>query len=288
MAFTKGNIAWNKGLNRTWASPTEFKKGNTPWNKDLKGVQIAWNKGKEFTKETREKMRISAKKRKRLPLSDDTKRKIRLSNIGKKASKDTLEKLKKSHLGNKLSKEAVAKRKDTIKDKKKKFGSMFNNPLERNEKIKKVKIRQWADPEFKNQMFGKCFATTPEVRSERMKNIWSNRTKEEKDKIIKKIHSCKNPNKKELKLFCYADEVCPNEYVLNTRGEILILGGKIPDFVNINGKKKLIELYGDFWHRNDNPQDRIDYFKQFGWDTLVIWESELKDREILKEKILNF
>ena len=68
----------------------------------------------------------------------------------------------------------------------------------------------------------------------------------------------------------------------------MILSGKIPDFVNVNGKKKLIELYGDYWHRNDNPQDRINLFKKFGWDTLVVWEKELKDEILLKEKILEF
>ena len=58
--------------------------------------------------------------------------------------------------------------------------------------------------------------------------------------------------------------------------------------MNINGRKSLIELYGDYWHKNDNPQDRIDHFKQFGFDTLVIWEKELKDQEMLVNKLQNF
>lgn len=34
--------------------------GRTPWNKGLKGVMVAWNKGKPFSPESREKMRLSA------------------------------------------------------------------------------------------------------------------------------------------------------------------------------------------------------------------------------------
>ena len=52
----------------------------------------------------------------------------------------------------------------------------------------------------------------------------------------------------------------------------LIITGKCPDFWD--GGTRLIELYGDYWHRNDNPQDRIDLFKAVGYDCLVIWESE--------------
>ena len=57
---------------------------------------------------------------------------------------------------------------------------------------------------------------------------------------------------------------------------------------DINGQKKCIELYGNYWHKNDNPQDRIDLFKQFGYDTLIIWEHELKDIEKVKNRIMKF
>ncbi len=55
----------------------------------------------------------------------------------------------------------------------------------------------------------------------------------------------------------------------------LIVAGKCPDFWD--GGTRLIELYGDYWHRNDNPQDRIDLFKAEGYDCLVIWERELEE-----------
>jgi G:T-mismatch repair DNA endonuclease (very short patch repair protein) len=36
-----------------------------------------------------------------------------------------------------------------------------------------------------------------------------------------------------------------------------------PDFI-CDEEKKVIEVYGDYWHRNDNPQDRINKFKKMG------------------------
>ena len=54
-----------------------------------------------------------------------------------------------------------------------------------------------------------------------------------------------------------------------------IIAGKCPDFWN--GDNKVIEMYGDYWHKGQNPQDRIDIFKAEGYDCLVIWESEWKN-----------
>ena len=55
----------------------------------------------------------------------------------------------------------------------------------------------------------------------------------------------------------------PKEWKYVGNGKVWF-GKKNPDFININGQKKLIEVYGDYWHRNDNPQDRIDHFKKYG------------------------
>ena len=100
------------------------------------------------------------------------------------------------------------------------------------------------------------------------------------------------PNKAELKLNSILQSILPNEHVLNVKGNIMVLGGKIPDFVNINGRKKVIELFGNYWHKErlrnytETEKGRIEYFKKFGWDTLIIWEQELNNEESLKEKLL--
>lgn len=59
----------------------------------------------------------------------------------------------------------------------------------------------------------------------------------------------------------------------------LWIGGKNPDFTAVDGSPKLIELWGDYFHRGQNPYNRIMYFKLFGFDTLIIWASELGTME---------
>jgi len=161
------------------------------------------------------------------------------------------------------------------------------------EKIRKTKKGQHSSPrtkfkkgdhpslktEFKKgnhpkSEFKKGHKESSEVKERRMKNVM-------RGLAVK-------PNQKEKQLHSFLQCLLPQEFALNVKAEIMILGGKIPDFVNVNGQKKIIELYGNYWHKHDNPQDRIDYFKQFGWDTLIIWEKELKDESLLGERILRF
>lgn len=99
--------------------------------------------------------------------------------------------------------------------------------------------------------------------------------------------SSKKPNIPEQMVMAILDACFPNQwkYVGNGGTEF---GGLMPDFINIDGKKQLIEMFGDYWHRDENPQDRIDHFKQFGFSTLVIWERELKNPEKVEEKIVSF
>lgn len=68
----------------------------------------------------------------------------------------------------------------------------------------------------------------------------------------------------------------------------LKIGRLFPDFVNIKNGKLLIELYGDWWHRGQNPQERINLFKQLGYSCLVIWAHELKAPDQVLLKIINY
>lgn len=92
------------------------------------------------------------------------------------------------------------------------------------------------------------------------------------------------PNKIELKLNKILSQNFPKEYKYVGDFQVWI-GGKNPDFMNINGQKKLIEFYGTYWHKDENPKDRINHFKKYGFDTLVIWDKELKNTPILEQKL---
>ncbi len=73
------------------------------------------------------------------------------------------------------------------------------------------------------------------------------------------------------------------------------IGRKNPDFVNVNGQKKVIELFGEWWHlkKPDIPYNRTEFgtkaiYSQYGFKTLVIWENELKDMDKVLERIKGF
>lgn len=101
------------------------------------------------------------------------------------------------------------------------------------------------------------------------------------DETLKKMLKavCAAPNKKEQYLYWILQEIFPNEYKFVGDGSVII-GGYCPDFINTNGQKKLIEHFGDYWHKGDDEGNRIFQFKLFGFDTLIIWEHELDDNEI--------
>jgi hypothetical protein len=85
------------------------------------------------------------------------------------------------------------------------------------------------------------------------------------------------PNKKEAQLMILLNDLFPHDYKYTGDGKIII-GGKCPDFTNVNGQKKLVELFGDYWHKGEDPSDRINHFLRYGYYTLVIWERELTIR----------
>lgn len=106
-------------------------------------------------------------------------------------------------------------------------------------------IASWADPEKK---------------SARIKKILSNSG----------IH----PNFLESKFIEFLEETYPGQFEYVGDGS-LIIGGKNPDFCHTSASF-LIEIYGDYWHAGEDPQERIDYFSTYGYKTIVLWETEVR------------
>lgn len=123
------------------------------------------------------------------------------------------------------------------------------------------------------------------------KELWQN--PEWAKKTIKASYV--RPTKPELIVGYLSDRITNESYLYTGDGRV-VMGGRCPDFVNINGQKKIIELFGDYWHsekvtgrtREQEEMQRIDHFAKYGWKTLVIWESELKNLEKLEKKIMEF
>ena len=97
--------------------------------------------------------------------------------------------------------------------------------------------------------------------------------------------SGRRPNFVEQKVLTILDSNFPSQWKYVGDGK-LIIGGKCPDYWN--GGHKLIELFGDFWHKGENPQRRIDHFVKHNYNCLVIWEHELADRASITHRIKEF
>jgi hypothetical protein len=69
------------------------------------------------------------------------------------------------------------------------------------------------------------------------------------------------------------------------------IGNANPDFIRTDrSQREVVELYGDCWHRNHNPQDRIDKFAKSNFRCTVIWGREFKKPgwEIATLEVLGF
>jgi very-short-patch-repair endonuclease len=122
-----------------------------------------------------------------------------------------------------------------------------------------------------------------QMLSKKSKMLWENPFYRQKvvQAVLKAVH--KKPNKKESELIAIIEKNrLPFKYVGDGK---IIIEGRCPDFINNNGGKQIIELYGDYWHRNDNPQERIDFFRRYGYTTLIVWEHELNNEHDVVEKI---
>jgi len=124
-------------------------------------------------------------------------------------------------------------------------------------------------------------------RSAAKKKEWADFSPEKKSEKIKQMLRISSPNKSELYLGDILEEMYPGEWRFVGNGQIII-NGKCPDFININGQKKIIEFYGENWHRGDDPEARKNVFRPFGYETLIVWGRDLKNIDKLKITINNF
>ncbi len=105
------------------------------------------------------------------------------------------------------------------------------------------------------------------------------------------------PNKPETFLLNLIQENnLPFQYVGDGK---VIIGGRCPDFICISSKKVIL-LHGDYWHylkqKKLNPpltREQVEeadktHYKNFFFDCLIIWEHELKNPNLVINKLKNF
>lgn len=216
--------------------------------------------GRKHTKEARKKMRRRGKGRVK---SEETRKKISENNKGRVFSEEHRKRLSIVGKGKKQSEEHRRNLSESHKglmtgEKHPLFGKKHTE--EAKKKMSKSGQKKFMDLEFRKKFY-KTTAQRPSGPEKRL------------IPIVKPLG------------YEYVGDHKPHGWV----------GGKNPDFIN-RQKMRIIELFGDFWHsekrtgipEEQHEHERIDFFKQYGYNTLVIWQSELKDIERVVEKIVEF
>lgn len=243
-------------------------------------------RGSSVSDTTREKIRQSLLGKPGHKVSEETKEKLRLFRLGQRASPETRERLRLSHLGYKPSQstrellsQASYKKWEDPNYRERVLASLHSPTvrLKAADGMRGHVVHPGARARISASLMGHSFSDgTLAKMSETQQRLWSR--PEYRNRVIKamRVGLLVTPNKCEQAIQNILDLLYPNEWRFVGDGEFII-AGKNPDFININGKKQIIELFGDYWHRGENPQKRIDLFKQYGYNTLIIWERELKD-----------
>lgn len=108
------------------------------------------------------------------------------------------------------------------------------------------------------------------------------------DNFVQRIRKAleKRPTALEEAVLNLVEKHClPFRYVGN--GDVII-GGRNPDFINVNGKKQVIEVFGNYWHDLFDVARRTEHYGQYGFQTLIIWEDELENPDQVLAKIKAF
>lgn len=94
------------------------------------------------------------------------------------------------------------------------------------------------------------------------------------------------PNYQEQRLVMLLQEWFPDEWLYNGRTAQVIIDRKVPDFVNVNGRKAVVELWGALYHKAEDPEVLVSHYGRYGYKASVIWAKELQSPEKLRQRLL--
>ena len=188
-------------------------------------------------------------------VSEETRKQIAASLDGRERSEETKRKLSVSLTDFWCSEEG-----EEVRQKLSVWRAGYKSSEVTKQKIKASMKANWRDPDF----------------ARRMVESWN-----------------RKPNETELQLQSVLDAYFPDEWDYVGDGQV-VLGGRIPDFINIDGKKQIIEVFGVYWHDPDLFPNRpsevelIVHYKLFGFDCLVLWEYDVWDGVEVSKRIWEY
>ena len=280
---------------KEWSNPESYY-GSEKWKlSNSEGIKKVWEnvnsvyntdeykekhklKTREACKDLLHRQRKSMKQKDRLKTMLDEERKTYFNRIAEGQKKPET-RLKRSN---------TMKRLHNIEE------SVYN--IEWKERIGKSLRLLWKDDKYRSWRSIKIrdvYKKRPEIREkqrESAKKNFRNPSFLEKWRQRRK----EKPNKPETFLIWFIDSILPGKYLYVGDYKVWI-GGKNPDFVN-ERDKKIIEHFGSWYHgqnftgvpNEDHEMERINHFRKYGYETLVIWEHELQFIDTLEKKITEF
>lgn len=275
--FRKGNIPWNSGMHpRMWMNKeeykrfqsTQFKKGQTPWNKGKIGI---------YSGESLEKM--SESKRGHIPWNKGRKIRTHPSNC-----KCNLCKIIRGEL--------------PPWNKGKPGPRGMENPMFGKHQTKESKEKNslahkllWENPIYRQRMLEKL--KDPKMRMKISEALRGRKLPETHQRnVLKSLF--KRPTKLEQKFMRIIEKNgLPFKYVGDGK---IIVEGKCPDFIDCDGSKRVVEVFGRIWHDpeysfkeevpyHQTEQGTIEHYAKYGFKCIVLWEDELDNEELVLSKI---
>lgn len=252
---------------------TPFRRGHSPWSKGKKTGLTPWNKGLSQTMSVKGKLRQALKRY--FIEHPEAQQKASQTLQGYYADLDNEGKrLFVEQRGNRI-RQAWAN-----EDLRKQFRESLRkahafNP-EWGQKSSETLKQLHADPEWHQKAIKKMHAgrdaswADPQRRETRIRAI------------LQASH--RRPTYIEQKIIDILEEYSlPYKY---TGDGDVIIGRACPDFTNINGHKKLIEVFGNYWHQPEDVAKKKLHYDKYGFQVLILWENQLNrmsDVEIAKQ-----
>lgn len=159
----------------------------------------------------------------------------------------------------------------------------------------------WKNPEFREHMLrnSKFFNPSDEEKRKKYENrkpvIWTDERRKNQSELTSRMrHDGTMKSYIQLPTFIEKQTIklleelhLPYKYTGNSKFWIENMN---PDFTNVNGQKKVIEVLGENYHNPTETEKRKSKYREYGYSMLPIWGKELKfmNREQLKQKILDF
>jgi len=181
---------------------------------------------------------------------------------------------------------------------------LWQNPEYREEQLKKIGLNHkmdvpwnkgfqmwkdnpnhWARQKKKREQVSKQISKSKKgvsVPLERRKRISETVKKRHKDGVFAHIYT-DELNQKRLKAM-HRRPTKPEQIVINLLSQLGLTDFKytgngtrcVAGFFLVNDEKqKIIEVFGMYWHRNDDGRERVKAFAKKNFETLILWENKI-------------